>query len=81
MKLNNFLIYFKAKKRSKSLNQNPSWANEDLKTCEKNMGFFFLNAKFWELNQRIEGKQQIRQKKSTMQKQKSAMATIIHKVK
>jgi hypothetical protein len=44
-------------------------------------GIFFLNAKFWELNQSIEGKQQIRQKKSTMQKQKSAMATIIHKVK
>ncbi len=28
-KLNNFLIYFKAEKKSKNLDQNPSWANED----------------------------------------------------
>jgi hypothetical protein len=38
MKLNNFLIYFKVKKRKrfKTSNQHPSWASEEQRTCKKN---------------------------------------------
>jgi hypothetical protein len=40
MKLNNFLIYFKAKKgkRSKNSNQNPSWVSKEQRTCKKLKG-------------------------------------------
>ncbi len=47
-------MYFKAKKISKNLDQSPSQANDDQRTCEKNMGNKRKIAKFRESNQRIQ---------------------------